>query len=159
MSGNQVLPTHLADAKALALDADSHRFIAALASSAVKTVDHAAWQSPRLATRLAELGALAANKARMAATAAAASSEEADKLLRNAGLDCEIDDAAKQILSMAQSAVHDAFAFSREAEDCLQSIGQACLVLGNGNESDIPIQPTTEHDVLCTQAIKNQIVW
>ncbi len=153
------IPTYLADAKSRALDAESQRYIAALASSAVKTVDHAAWQSPKLASRLAGLGALAANKARMAASAAAASSEDALKLLKEAGLDYEIDDAAKQIASMAHTAVHEAVAFSREAEDSLQSIGQACLVFVKGTVPDLEVVVPSDFEGQKQQTIKNEMVW
>ena len=158
MSIERSLPTYLADAKSRALDAEAQKYIAALASAAVKTVAHAVGRSPNLATRLARFGTLATNRARVAANAAAEYSGEVILLLEQSGIDYEKDDTARQIASMAHAAVNEASSFFHEAEDSLQIINQMRVDIVN---IDICDSETIKDDrnTTLSQPMRNEMVW
>jgi hypothetical protein len=132
-------PSYLSEAKALALDAERYRCIAAVACSAVKTADHAVRHSPQLALRLAVWGTYACNVAKSAAELAAALSEDAIAFLRNSGRDDESNDASKEIACIADTASREAEAFSKEAGDALLSIESTCIAFGTGSSINRPI--------------------
>ena len=159
MSIERSLPTYLADAKSRALDAEAQKYIAALASSAVKTVAHAVGRSPNLASRLAGFGTLATNRARVAANAAAEYSGEVISLLVQSGVDYEKDAVARQIASMAHAAVNEASTFFHEAEDSLQNINQMRMDIENIDISDLETAKDDDRNTTPSQPMRNEMVW
>ena len=149
-------PTLASEIKARALDAESNRDTAAMACSAIRTVDEVAWQAPILASRLLPWAAHAVKRANAAAAAAASSASIAVELFTKASISCEGFDLLMEEANIATYAAQNAENYATDAQCILDKIKQDNL--GRCND-DISITEQTEFLMpVTTTSNENSIV-